>query len=87
MSALPREVIDMLKQRRTLPLARHHDEVTVMFVDLVGFTEFTSTCTPEEMLGLLSELFCAFDAVAVACKVNKVKTIGDGYMCECGYES
>ena len=64
-----------------------HDSVecTVCFVDLVGFTSWTSHQKQvAKVVALLDSLFCAFDSVTVQTGVCKIKTIGDGYLFAAG---
>ncbi len=54
--------------------------VTVLFADLVGFTTLSSRLPPEQIVGLLNDLFCRFDDLAGSLGLEKIKTIGDCYM-------
>lgn len=56
------------------------DEVTLLFADIKGFTQFSSSVTPEEVVKMLSGLFTEFDQLCVKLKVYKVYTIGDCYV-------
>lgn len=55
-------------------------EATVVFADLVGFTQLTRSLPAHELVDLLDELFRRFDALAAEHRVEKVKTIGDAWM-------
>ncbi|KAL7746465.1 hypothetical protein RI367_008220 [Sorochytrium milnesiophthora] len=59
------------------------DQVTIMFADIVGFTEFSSKVSAKKLVNVLSELFSAIDNEAEALGLEKIKTIGDCYQC-CG---
>ncbi len=65
-------------------IADLHEEVTVLFADLVGFTQLASTVRPEELIRLLDGLFREFDEVASRHGLEKIKTIGDAYMAAAG---
>jgi class 3 adenylate cyclase len=54
--------------------------VTVLFSDLVGFTEISSAIEPHVLVSALNQLFSDFDALCEAHEVEKIKTIGDAYM-------
>ena len=54
--------------------------VTIMYADIVGFTAWSSIRTPNEVVGMLSELFTRFDQMCVEHSVYKVHTIGDCYV-------
>jgi class 3 adenylate cyclase len=59
-------------------------DVTVLFADIVGFTQLAERLTPVEVVRRLSELFSAFDDLAEQLGVEKIKTIGDAYMATSG---
>lgn len=68
----------------THTIADGYSDVTVLFADLAGFTEFSSTVSPRTLVKVLNRIFSAFDMVAERCGVEKIKTIGDAYMAACG---
>jgi class 3 adenylate cyclase len=79
LNILPREVADELKEHgKALPT--FYDHVTVLFSDLVGFTQIAEKMTPEELVLELDTCFHAFDEIVENNKLEKIKTIGDGYM-------
>lgn len=53
---------------------------TAIFMDFVGFTRITQEMGPHELVSILNEHFTNFDQIFVRHKVEKLKTIGDGYM-------
>ncbi len=55
-------------------------DVTVLIVDIIGFTELAPTAKPELLAGLLDEIFCTFDELAGARGLRKTKTLGNSYM-------
>ena len=59
-------------------------EVTVVFADLVGFTQMSSEMPPAEVVSLLNGLFTRFDEAAHDLGIEKIKTVGDAYMAVCG---
>lgn len=79
----PATVADSLKQGHKVE-AEHHDQATVVFADLVGFTRLTSRLSPGELVARLDELFTAFDVLADRHDLTKIKTVGDCYMAACG---
>jgi len=54
--------------------------VTILFADVVGFTELSSRLLPSQLLDVLEELFGKFDQLALQHGIEKIKTIGDAYM-------
>jgi class 3 adenylate cyclase len=55
-------------------------DVTVLYADIVGFTNWSSNKSPTDIVGKLSELFKNFDLLCVQYNVYKVHTIGDCYV-------
>ncbi len=66
------------------PIADGFSEVTVLFADLVGFTELSQKLTPEALVEMLNRVFTAFDELAERHGLEKIKTIGDCYMVAAG---
>lgn len=79
LNILPSTIADQLKQGKTT-IAEFFPEVSVMFIDMVGFTPFVAQHSPSEMLDLLNTVFMTFDQLAGQCGLEKIKTIGDAYM-------
>lgn len=79
LNILPRSVSHRLKggEKR---IADAHPDVSVLFADLVGFTEMSKGMSAEKLVNLLDQIFSAFDAIAGDAGVEKIKTIGDCYM-------
>ncbi len=83
LNILPAEIADRLKDGPAT-IAESFPSVTVLFADLCGFTEFSETIEPRQLVGLLDEIFSAFDQLAGSHGVEKIKTIGDAYMAVAG---
>ena len=66
--------------KNQFPIADYHGEVSVLFSDLVGFTAITASLPPRGLVTVLNDLFSAFDVAAKELNVDRIKTIGDGYM-------
>ncbi|MEL7159339.1 MAG: adenylate/guanylate cyclase domain-containing protein [Bacteroidota bacterium] len=60
---------------------RRYDAATVMFSDFKGFSALAAQLPPEQLIGHLDEAFRAFDEIVARHGVEKIKTIGDAYMC------
>ena len=65
-------------------IADSFPEVTVLFADIVEFTRFSESLTPEALVGVLNDIFSSFDNIADARGLEKIKTIGDAYMAVAG---
>jgi class 3 adenylate cyclase len=83
LNVLPKSIAERLK-RDSGTIAEHHDEVTVLFADVVDFTPFTERTAPARVVGVLDEIFSAFDNLAERHGLEKIKTIGDAYMVASG---
>lgn len=79
LNILPAPVAERLKQRDGT-IADRVPDVSVLFADIVGFTEWSERWPPERVVEMLNRLFTAFDELADAWGLEKIKTIGDAYM-------
>lgn len=79
LNILPSEIAHRLKQD-TDAIADSFADVTVLFADIVGFTELSCCVSPVELVKLLNQIFSAFDQLAEKHGLEKIKTIGDAYM-------
>lgn len=79
LNVLPSSIAQRLKNHQGL-IADGHADVTVMFADLVNFTQLTESLSPEQMVALLNTVFSGFDELSEKYGVEKIKTIGDAYM-------
>lgn len=85
LNVLPSAIAQRLKNEQGL-IADGYADVTVMFVDLVNFTQLTEMLAPTEMVGLLNEIFSGFDVLSEKYGVEKIKTMGDAYMVVGGFD-
>jgi class 3 adenylate cyclase len=83
LNLLPASIADRLK-RGEEPIADNYADVSVLFADLVGFTQLTTRVPAREMVQLLNQIFSTFDALAKRHGLEKIKTIGDGYHAAAG---
>ncbi|MBD1923739.1 adenylate/guanylate cyclase domain-containing protein [Microcoleus sp. FACHB-831] len=83
LNILPEAIAKQLKQNPGA-IAEQFNEVTIMFADLVGFTPLSARLKPIELVNLLNQIFCTFDALAQQLGLEKIKTIGDAYMVAAG---
>ncbi|MEK0180230.1 MAG: PAS domain S-box protein [Oscillatoriales cyanobacterium] len=79
LNILPQQIADRLKQGDST-IADTFADVTVLFADIVGFTQLSATVSPTELVALLNEIFSTFDHLAERHGLEKIKTIGDAYM-------
>lgn len=76
---LPEFVAKELKEKGHV-MPRHFKSATILFADLVGFTTLCKGLSPEEILYELNYIFVGFDMIVEKYGLEKIKTIGDGYM-------
>jgi class 3 adenylate cyclase len=79
LNILPQVIADRLKQGETT-IVDSLGEVTVLFADIVGFTDLAARLTSVDLVRLLDDIFSGFDTLAEAQGLEKIKTIGDAYM-------
>ena len=63
---------------------RFYETVTVLFADFKGFSHISRTLKPQELVAELNDYFIAFDEIVEKFNLEKIKTIGDAYMCAGG---
>jgi len=85
---IPPNVLEKIK-RGEKEIVNKLNEVTLLFSDIVGFTDFCRQARPKQVVQLLSDLFTRFDKLCQEKDVYKVHTIGDCYvlMGYTGYDS
>ncbi len=83
LNILPKEIAENLKQTGKV-IPKMYDSVSVLFTDFSGFTGLAHTMSPEELLKELDCCFSAFDKICGKYHLEKLKTIGDSYMCAGG---
>jgi adenylate cyclase len=83
LNVLPAEIAPRLKAGES-PIADAYEQVTVLFADIVGSTILAERLDAKQLVALLNEIFSRFDLVAERHGVEKIRTIGDNYMCVAG---
>jgi class 3 adenylate cyclase len=79
LNILPRPIAERLKLHES-PIADSFSAVTVLFADIVDFTQIAIAITPAEVVRVLNRIFSTFDHLARRYGVEKIKTMGDAYM-------
>lgn len=79
LNILPRNIF-MRLQAGEKRIADRFESVSVLFADIVNFTDLSAKTPPIELVTILDTLFSRFDALAEKYNVEKIKTIGDAYM-------
>lgn len=83
LNILPKPIAEQLKLEPST-IADSFEEVSVLFADLVGFTEFSNRRSAKELVEVLNVIFSGFDQLAEKHGLEKIKTIGDAYMVVAG---
>ena len=87
----PRHIIEFISShgmgavpRAMTQLTRGHFGVSIMFMDIVGFTPMANDAQPQEVMMMLNEMFAAMDALCEVHNVYKIETVGDSYVAATG---
>jgi class 3 adenylate cyclase len=83
LNILPAKTAEELKEHGKVK-AKKFESVTVMFTDFQAFTKYSQSLSPEELVQSVDYFFSKFDQIIDTYKLEKIKTIGDAYMCAGG---
>ncbi|MBK8924200.1 MAG: hypothetical protein IPM81_22375 [Saprospirales bacterium] len=83
LNILPPAIAQELKAK-TKVAARQYEHATVMFVDFTGFTRISELLSPEALVAELDYCFSNFDHIIGQYRIEKIKTVGDAYICASG---
>ncbi len=83
LNILPTKIAEELKQTNRVE-PKYYESATIMFTDFKGFTRFAESMEPRTLVDDLNQYFSAFDEIVSRHNVEKLKTIGDAYMCAGG---
>jgi PAS domain S-box-containing protein len=83
LNILPFEVAKQLKSKGRAG-TRSYKLVSVLFADFKGFSKISKTLDPKDLVSILDSYFAAFDEIIGNHYIEKIKTIGDAYMCAGG---
>jgi urea transport system substrate-binding protein len=79
LNILPKAIADRLQEGQSI-IADSFSDVSVLFADLVGFTNFASQKSAAETVKVLNQIFSLFDELSLRHGLEKIKTMGDAYM-------
>lgn len=80
LNILPESIADELKENgRVRP--QHYSSATIMFIDFVNFSLISKSMTPEKLVEELDSCFTTFDEISEEFNLEKIKTMGDAYIC------
>jgi PAS domain S-box-containing protein len=79
LNILPKAIVHQLKIGNNT-IASRSENVTILFADIVDFTDLSTKVSPNQLVSMLNEIFSCFDMLADQFGLEKIKTIGDAYM-------
>jgi class 3 adenylate cyclase len=82
-SLMPEQVVQRYREGEET-IAQDHQNVTVIFADIVGLDELSSELSSDELLAIVNKLTRQFDAAAENLAVEQVRTLHNGYLASCG---
>jgi adenylate cyclase len=77
---LPSPIAARLKSEGSVVIADRHDEASILFADMAGFTAQASDTAPDDLVKFLNRVFSDFDRLVERHGLEKIKTTGDAYM-------
>jgi class 3 adenylate cyclase len=83
LSLMPEPVVQRYREGEET-ISQDHQNVTVIFADIVGMDELASTLTSDEQLAIVNKLVRQFDAAAETLGVERIRTLHNGYLASCG---
>ena len=83
LNILPEQTAEELKEKG-FASTRYYEQVSVLFTDFAGFTVIAEKITPEKLVSQLNDCFKGFDKIVEKHNIEKIKTIGNSYMCAGG---
>ncbi|MBK6902905.1 MAG: hypothetical protein IPH04_08850 [Saprospirales bacterium] len=83
LNVLPKTIVEEMKETGTT-VPQRFNNVSVLYADFVDFTRISEQLSPESLVEHLNKFFKHFDSIVVKNKLEKIKTIGDAYMCVSG---
>jgi class 3 adenylate cyclase len=83
LSLMPEPVVQRYREGEET-IAQDHQNVTVLFADIVGLDELSSDLTADEQLAIVNRLVRQFDAAAEGLGVERIRTLHNGYLASCG---
>jgi len=83
LNILPDDVAEELKTKGSVK-ARYFEQAAVIFIDVKDFTRLSEHLSPQELVSIIDVYFSLFDSVIGEYAIEKIKTIGDAYLCAAG---
>ena len=83
LSLMPEPIVQRYRDGEQT-IAQEHQDVTVIFADILGLDEISTNVSGEELVGIIDELVRELDSAAETCGVEPIRTVHNGYLASCG---
>jgi class 3 adenylate cyclase len=83
LSLMPEPIVQRYRDGEQT-IAQEHQDVTVIFADIIGLDEISSTMSGDELVGTVDDLMRQLDSAAETCGVETIRTVHNGYLASCG---
>ncbi|SON61585.1 Adenylate cyclase [Mycobacterium simulans] len=83
LSLMPEPVVQRYREGEEI-IAQEHQDVAVVFADMVGLDEVSENLSGDELIGIVNGLFREFDSAAESLGVERIRTFHNGYLASCG---
>src|ERR1700709_12809 len=83
LTLMPEQVVARYREGEET-ISQDHQDVTVIFADIVGLDELSAELTSEESLAIVNRLVRQFDSAAESLGIERVRTLRNGYLASCG---
>ena len=83
LSLMPESVVQRYRDGEQT-ISQEHQDVTIIFADIVGLDEISTELSGDESIGIVDELIREFDAAAETLGVERIRTVHNGYLASCG---
>ena len=83
LSLMPEQIVQRYRDGEQT-IAQEHQDVTVIFADILGLDEFSSTMSGDELVGTVDELMRELESAAETCGVEPIRTVHNGFLASCG---
>lgn len=84
LALMPESVLQRYREGSESPIAQKHQDVAIIFADIVGLDEISNDLPGDELVGIVDELFRRFDSAAESLGVERIRTFHNGYLASCG---
>ena len=84
LALMPESVVQRYREGGEETIAQKHQDVAIIYADIVGLDEISNDLPGDELVGIVDELFRQFDSAAESLGVERIRTFHNGYLASCG---